>query len=802
MAGRYTTRDVEVERDEFVDAIRKELDQDVRHHFGIRRRCECRRYLDDLNAHPSGSGRNCRKDRLVGQVWIDSVSEERDAYSKLLNDLREFGRIRAKVNDLEVQLDWYRDFENGIREGWHGVEERNKVLMECLSSMTDGINEFVTGPKSDDKVSDLGNLATSVIEMMKDLKVTKTDDVGDKENEGDCDDWNTDWDETEDENDDADDKNDCSWSRHDTSYSEGANEDNTGPPDVDGLGGVTGDSSGAVLGDNEEKGEGSQTGQDPPPPALHASGGDVAASFLNSLGPGAIPKQTVKDPKVRFKGPDEEVIDPSLRHRGLLATIKGDKPADKRKPVLPTVSIGQNNRPFIVSGGMSNSSTAAAGGGRPPTASVGSTTTVLGTPPAGYEFPGLNEKSVPLCHQTNGSLCGGSPDNQAMKYLTKVVTMTISKTDTAEQWIDKWSQLYLMMKVHCGSESIYTLLALWVKLTPTLYRHYSEMLEKVAYFTSFQHFVREFAASNYPSLKTVALSKLTNCRQKENQTVREYRLDFTELVKMCDRRLDDYTYEFYCGLKSDRHKSVLQSKDWGAEGMTIDGITNHIAGMEDISRVRNALDKRGATVASSDRSRDVRSVSVAAMGHGATGRGAISYGTERGRGIARGRPATRAVGPWRGRGAGFRSASRGGGVPLGVRSVSADASVASFNRGGFGRGRGMSRGQAGVGSSQGRGSSYAGQRGPSLPERISIMNSRRQQLSLNGGKPSCPACFSPGHKFPDTYFSQCSSRCYFCNELISIAKHGHLECLQRPRVGHRIRQAVLAHLPILNSLNL
>ena len=69
MSDRYTTKDVERERDSYLREIKEGLSEDgLGGHLGLRQRCPCRRFIDDLAAHPNGTGKYCRKERLTGQV--------------------------------------------------------------------------------------------------------------------------------------------------------------------------------------------------------------------------------------------------------------------------------------------------------------------------------------------------------------------------------------------------------------------------------------------------------------------------------------------------------------------------------------------------------------------------------------------------------------------------------------------------------------------------------------------------------------------------------------------------------------
>ena len=79
---RYTTRDAEKDRDDYMEKLIAELPQSMRLHVGLKKRCSvCRHYEAD---HPTKSEKYCRRERLEGQNWISSICGERDTYKDLL----------------------------------------------------------------------------------------------------------------------------------------------------------------------------------------------------------------------------------------------------------------------------------------------------------------------------------------------------------------------------------------------------------------------------------------------------------------------------------------------------------------------------------------------------------------------------------------------------------------------------------------------------------------------------------------------------------------------------------------------
>ena len=801
---RCTTRDVERERSELLDQARQIMDPRMKHHIGLRRRCACRRYIDDTSAHPSGSDRNCKKERLQGQVWINSISEERDAYQLLLKMVKDEKKNNEIIDELETQISWFRGFEHASRTEWDTCLNNYHTLMDGMKQVIAGIQTFANGQKDESSALTLLAVSNNAVELVRSLRPVNKD-LGTSGG-------NT----TEDDDDDDDDRrrSDSSddgcvikkgdsdeeiiqggWSHHDTGHTEGKDGENLDPntnsdeqkddDQTQATGGAEVDDDKSKREDPRDKGEGPSTHY--PPHEKKTPSGVVLDD-----NPDVRPK---KSPL----GPVDDPIDPDLRARGYLPTHPST--ADRKPNAQPQVVISGSNIPFLT---WPSASPATAGRLQPPpppppppqpslptTGPVIPTPVPKGdpTPPVGYEFPGLFDKTVPLCHQTTGHLAGGSPNTDAMKWLTKMVTVTISKSDSAESWIDKYAQLRLQLKCHASNQSLYTILALWVSLTPTLFRHYADLLDKKAHFTSFEHFIKEFTASNFPDLRNIAMTRLMTCKQRDGQSVREYRIDFLELVKMSQRQEADYVFEFISGLRLEKHKRAVESKDWGEEDVTIDRVTTYLNSYEDMCKVRTAMDKhKGVQVATTNRGRG-RGMNASSVGRG----------TQRPAGVLKTRTRSKSATSNR-----TRSLSRGSGPSRGRsssvgKSTSRPTVVAfarSTGRGSFSRGFGRGRGRP---NSRGAGNRN-GNRTFSFADRIKKNDNNRKALQLDGGRPdSCKACFANNHQWTDATFSGCLTSCIFCRKKMQSVRHSHLECNLRPQKAEDVRRGILNVYPHLNS---
>ena len=786
----FSISEVDLEIDGYVNDVRAALPKGMAAHVDQRRRCKCKRYVTDLSAHPcpmgdgvGGRGKHCRLPPLNAQDYTDSKCEERDAWKLIKETVVTQRGQDVAMRDMRIELDWTKDqlahMDEKTKEKIEQAYTANNILVECVEKMKSAVEQFVESPKPyrSAETNKLIFITNKAILRMKNIKLSQDESEEEVEKSEDeyYEEWPDDWDETEDESQ----KNDDLIPSIRTNYSEKRDEQNTSKNENLEQGGDKKVEEGATGGKEED-----------PPPNIETPKGPAVPASTGARSKEQAGKDGDEKNKKKERDKDKHVvIDDSgnTRHTGLLPRLRIGRNGESSIAFVPDDDNQGHDEDEV--------------GSAPPTPPPGASMSgPLRHAPRGYQLPGLLEPTLPLYHQTGGTLCGGYPVIEESKYLAKVITITPKREHSAEQWIDHWAQLLLQLKVHAGISSLYTILTIWVKNTPTLYKYYSDMLDKEAFFTSFEHFIEVFARQTYPNLKTVALTKLQHFKQRDNQSVREYRLEMVQLVKLAGRKDQDYVYEFIGGLKSDRHKRVIESHDWQEE-LSIDGITDYLSRMEDIIRINKAMQKP-ASVNATNADRGRRSASVQSATRGAP----------RGRSAHRGSRGS-ARGPGRGRGT-YRGSSRGSGRgDFRQRPASvAGASVSAMFRGGF-RGRTRSRGFRGRGFTRGAAPNYNGRGGSSarggktisgssmtFPERSAIVKVRRKNLNLMGGnKQICEACFSTNHLWTDATFSNCTMNCLFCNKNINSVKHGHLECYQRPPGYKGQRMAILNRFPILNS---
>ena len=837
--SRYTTRDAERDRDEFMSRLREELPEAMRPHVGVRKRCSiCRRYVEE---HPTGSEKYCKRDRLEGQEWITSICGERDTYRDLIELVTSSKKNLANASLMDDKLAWYQDQLRTIveqrKEEWEEMKAKNSTMLASLKDLIEGVQRFAHEPYSDTSVRRLMDVGNEAVRKMREMKKDKGGESGSSDKDTDDDDGDDD-DDNYDDYDDYESENDYidevgsgkkGWGRT-IRHSEGADRQNDGPNDDENVNDGHHECEGPKNGKGTDDGgknvaSGSNSGKKdgfPPLPPSPTKRGDGKAVAGTKNGKGS--------PKVSFGS--TTIFDPDERPRGELTMVKGDASV-----TAPVIRMTEDNVPYLVLPPSAWSGTTASdtnsnpnpnptplamaqGSGVPQAntvlfpstvrqtpASTTSYTSVgsLPPPPDGSMYPGLFDPppGVSLHFCTTGHLCGGRPEMGALKYLTKMVTTTIHKNDSVEVFIDKYQSLKLNVTIHGGSETMYTLLALFVKLTPSLHSHYADMLDKKSYYRSFVHFMEEFIEQNFPDLQAVSYCRLQRCVQKQDQSVRDYRIEYLELLKLAQKDGSQYVYEFLRGIRSDRHKKAVETKEWQKGAMTIDAITEYLSRMDDLTRVNNSMARITANVAVTNQGRSSRSFSAPA-----TSRGAMMN-----RGAIRGRPRMRGVGGGRnvrGRGLINRGSFRRAVGPGRAASVATATNVAAFtpvrydSRSGS-RGRSAARGR---GFSRGRGPMRNGSRGGSrnlgnrLGDRIAMIKRKRKQLNLEGGAvDTCYACFNRGHQM-DMSFSKCTGYCIFCNSPMTRVRHGHMECRKMPWDFNDARKMVLAKRPYMDSAGL
>ena len=141
-----------------------------------------------------------------------------------------------------------------------------------------------------------------------------------------------------------------------------------------------------------------------------------------------------------------------------------------------------------------------------------------------HRAPGLREKGLPLAHKTDGEFCGGTPN-------TKLVFKAISQFDTnflmkdgIFDWLDKKRAFMQQLRTSMPAE-VFTIKAKGLRNVR------EDLLDKVAYYTSMQHFLREVEKARYPDVESASYDAFSNCKQKSGETVREYWLAFKDLAK-------------------------------------------------------------------------------------------------------------------------------------------------------------------------------------------------------------------------------------------------------------------------------
>ena len=487
----YSTEDVELEIDKLVNDVRAELPLEFSQCLDKRKRCKCRRYITDLNAHPrplDGPGGYCRLKQLEGQEWAESICRERDAWVEVKRIVLNQKHDEIANRELRVELDWHQDqlrhIESTNKDALEKAHTNITVLAGCIEKLTNEVQRFINSPRpfSSIDINELVSMTNEVVDRTNETLSNdrNTDRVNDTEND-DNGGWDTDWDET-----DGDDADDILPGLV-TDYGEDDDEENEAGNELE-QGGGTNVNSVNAAGDT-----GNDTGAEAGASAAVGSTVNASESNQTDVKTGLVDTKTLPKITVPLSSHNtscatagrHRVVDANgiLRHTGLLTPTS-----------LPSVNYTQGC-PRV---SFSDEQNADPNPNPDPDPAL-TLSGPLKEPPPGYQFPGLLEPKLPLYHQTGGTLCGGEPNLTEAKYLAKVISVSPNNQDNAEKWIEKWSALLLTLKVHGGSCSLYTILTIWVKQTPTLQKYYTELLERQKYFRSFLHFIEEFTKLMYPN---------------------------------------------------------------------------------------------------------------------------------------------------------------------------------------------------------------------------------------------------------------------------------------------------------------
>ena len=195
-------------------------------------------------------------------------------------------------------------------------------------------------------------------------------------------------------------------------------------------------------------------------------------------------------------------------------------------------------------------STIIAAPGAPPPFPPGGSTTLPFVPlppvpplPRG-EYPGFQEKHVPLIHRTDGQVCGGVPDSDKVLRAGKILKAEFCESDSPLKYLEKRRLFVNEIRCYFSDLDIYTLLSIFALKGSAYYKIYAPLFDLQCHFTSFLHFLKEFELRIFPNLQSIALATLHTRRQKPDETVRQYFNEFADLLSIVDRDQDDYINEF------------------------------------------------------------------------------------------------------------------------------------------------------------------------------------------------------------------------------------------------------------------
>ena len=120
-------------------------------------------------------------------------------------------------------------------------------------------------------------------------------------------------------------------------------------------------------------------------------------------------------------------------------------------------------------------------------------------------------EGVRLEHKLDGHICGGNPETQKIAKLLHFVNVDFKSSEKIDDYLKHKRDLMNIFKSTFPSETLYTLVNIFTtKCDHELRSHIEELTPRKGYFTSFEHFLREFEEHVYPNSRQAAYMRFIN----------------------------------------------------------------------------------------------------------------------------------------------------------------------------------------------------------------------------------------------------------------------------------------------------
>ena len=219
------------------------------------------------------------------------------------------------------------------------------------------------------------------------------------------------------------------------------------------------------------------------------------------------------------------------------------------------------------------------------------------TPPVPV-YPGLKDPPVgqPLKHRVaEGGLCGGTCDPKKQLEAQKLLKSRFHEDDDCFKWLVSKRRLLLDLANMYPNEEIYVFLGFFAALAVTHERYFRPLFEKEAFFTSFEHFLREFEKVAYSNMVNLVAGRLRSMKQADypDLGVRQFYNRYIDYIKVLNVDPEKYKTEFRMALKDERIRVALrQQQETSKDPLTLQEVADHAVRVEGEIQAETALTKR------------------------------------------------------------------------------------------------------------------------------------------------------------------------------------------------------------------
>ena len=213
-------------------------------------------------------------------------------------------------------------------------------------------------------------------------------------------------------------------------------------------------------------------------------------------------------------------------------------------------------------------------------------------------YPGLRDPVVgqPLKHRyAEGGLCVGTCDPKKQLEAQKLLRFRFHEDDNCFKWLVEKRRLMLALSTMYANEEIYTYLGFFAAMAVTHERYFRPLFEKEGFFTSFEHFLREFEKVAYSNMTNMVSGRLRSMKQADypELNMRQFYNRYIEYIKVLNVDPEKYKTEFRMALKDERIRVALrQQQELSKDPLTLQEVADHAVRVEGEILAETALTRR------------------------------------------------------------------------------------------------------------------------------------------------------------------------------------------------------------------